>query len=191
MEPMSMPSSSEAVATTQRSSPALRARSTARRCSLETEPWWARAMTGAPSGRAWERLVSPISQDSWWRTGSAGAADGAQAGSTESARPESASTAAARAGPEDAPVSTVGSKVMSAGVGAPPAGGPANGSSLLAPPLLPKPSPAATRMAQASLRWAVRRSQAPRELTKTRVVRWASTWSRIASSMWGQMDAVI
>ena len=105
-------------------------------------------------------------------------------------------------------MSAVGSTVMSAGVGAPPAGGPANGSSLLAPqllprpssaapssllapPLLPRPSPAATRMAQASLRWAVRRSQAPRELTKTRVVRWASTWSRIASSMWGQMDAVI
>ena len=33
------------------------------------------------------------------------------------------------------------------------------------------------------------RSQAPRELTKTNVVRWARTWSRIAFSRCGQIEA--
>ena len=46
---MSMPSSRELVATTQRSSPDFSAASTWARCSLLTEPWCARAMTsGAP-----------------------------------------------------------------------------------------------------------------------------------------------
>ena len=47
--PMSMPSSSELVATTAGSRPALRSSSMSARCSLLTEPWWARASTaGAP-----------------------------------------------------------------------------------------------------------------------------------------------
>ena len=41
--PMSMPSSSELVATTQRIWPVFSASSTMARCSLDTEPWWARA----------------------------------------------------------------------------------------------------------------------------------------------------
>ena len=39
--PMSMPSSSEAVATSTRSSPAFSRRSACRRCSLARLPWWA------------------------------------------------------------------------------------------------------------------------------------------------------
>ncbi|CAM5309380.1 hypothetical protein SGRI78S_01034 [Streptomyces griseus subsp. griseus] len=47
--PMSMPSSRLEVATTAGSRPALRSSSTCARCSLETEPWWARASrAGAP-----------------------------------------------------------------------------------------------------------------------------------------------
>ncbi|MDI2022714.1 hypothetical protein PJL18_03256 [Paenarthrobacter nicotinovorans] len=45
--PMSMPSSKEDVATTQRSLPDLRSSSIMARWSLETEPWWARARTGS------------------------------------------------------------------------------------------------------------------------------------------------
>lgn len=44
--PMSMPSSSELVATTQRSRPDFRSSSMIARWSLDTEPWWARASTG-------------------------------------------------------------------------------------------------------------------------------------------------
>ena len=44
---MSMPSSSEEVATTQRSRPDFRSSSIRARWSLETEPWWARASTGS------------------------------------------------------------------------------------------------------------------------------------------------
>ncbi len=56
--PMSMPSSRLEVATTAGSRPALRSSSTRARCSLETEPWWARAMTcGAP----WAAPEPPIS----------------------------------------------------------------------------------------------------------------------------------
>ena len=48
--PMSMPSSRLDVATTQGSRPRLRSSSISARCSLDTDPWWARAMTvGAPS----------------------------------------------------------------------------------------------------------------------------------------------
>ena len=47
MAPMSMPSSSEEVATTALSVPSLSIRSVTARSSLDTEPWWARAMTGA------------------------------------------------------------------------------------------------------------------------------------------------
>ena len=46
MEPMSMPSSSDDVATTQRRLPDFSSFSTASLCSLETDPWWALAMTG-------------------------------------------------------------------------------------------------------------------------------------------------
>ena len=61
---MSMPSSSEAVATTHLSSPAASSRSTPRRCSLETDPWWALAITGAPAARGSVCEPVPISQDS-------------------------------------------------------------------------------------------------------------------------------
>ena len=44
--PMSMPSSRLLVATTQGSRPRLRSSSISARCSLETEPWWALAITG-------------------------------------------------------------------------------------------------------------------------------------------------
>ena len=47
---MSMPSSRLLVATTQGSRPRLRSSSISARCSLETEPWWALAMT-------WSRAV--------------------------------------------------------------------------------------------------------------------------------------
>ena len=117
MAPMSMPSSREAVATTQRSRPDLSSRSMARRCSLDTEPWWALAMTGALPGRGKAYAVSPISQDSRTRAGS---------GPLPAADPLPASGAV-------------------------------------------DPTPA--RRAQASLRCAVSLSQAPRELTKTSVVR--------------------
>ncbi len=43
---MSMPSSSELVATTARSCPSLSIVSVMARSSLLTDPWWARAMTG-------------------------------------------------------------------------------------------------------------------------------------------------
>ena len=43
---MSMPSSSELVATTARREPSLSICSVRARSSLDTEPWWARAMTG-------------------------------------------------------------------------------------------------------------------------------------------------
>ena len=47
---MSMPSSRLEVATTQGSRPRLRSSSISARCSLDTEPWCARAMiVGAPS----------------------------------------------------------------------------------------------------------------------------------------------
>ena len=45
---MSMPSSSDEVATMQGSLPALSASSTSLRASRESEPWWARA-TGSPA----------------------------------------------------------------------------------------------------------------------------------------------
>ena len=64
MEPISIPSSSEAVATTHRSSPEASRRSTSRRCSLETDPWCAWAMTGAPCGIGSVCAAVPISQDS-------------------------------------------------------------------------------------------------------------------------------
>ncbi len=48
--PMSMPSSRLDVATTQGSRPRLRSSSIRARCSLETDPWWARAITGGVVG---------------------------------------------------------------------------------------------------------------------------------------------
>ena len=45
---MSMPSSRLEVATTAGSRPALRSSSTRARCSLDTEPWWARASSAGP-----------------------------------------------------------------------------------------------------------------------------------------------
>lgn len=44
--PMSMPSSRLEVATTAGSRPAFKSSSTSARCSLDTEPWWARAISG-------------------------------------------------------------------------------------------------------------------------------------------------
>src|SRR5690606_757186 len=52
--PMSMPSSSDDVATTARSSPPLSAASISSLCSLDTEPWWARA-NSSPA-----RLLIPL-----------------------------------------------------------------------------------------------------------------------------------
>ena len=52
---MSMPSSSELVATTHRSRPDLRSSSMVARCSLDTDPWCARARSGtgsSPSSRS-------------------------------------------------------------------------------------------------------------------------------------------
>ncbi len=70
--PMSMPSSREEVATTQRRSPVLRSCSTRARCSLDTEPWWARAISrGAPVvSSPW---VEPR-RDSRWRGSPGGGA---------------------------------------------------------------------------------------------------------------------
>ena len=50
--PMSMPSSRLLVATTQGRRPRLRSSSIRARCSLETEPWWALAITGAAPSAA-------------------------------------------------------------------------------------------------------------------------------------------
>ena len=61
--PMSMPSSRLEVATTAGSRPALRSSSTSARCSLETEPWWARAMT---AGAPWAAPEPPISSAGAW-----------------------------------------------------------------------------------------------------------------------------
>ncbi len=66
--PMSMPSSRLEVATTAGSRPALSSSSTRARCSLETEPWWARASTGGAP------LATPDWAISWagaWCSGSA------------------------------------------------------------------------------------------------------------------------
>lgn len=55
---MSMPSSRLEVATTAGSRPALSSSSTRARCSLETEPWWARAITGGAPRAAPEPPIS-------------------------------------------------------------------------------------------------------------------------------------
>ena len=62
--PMSMPSSRLLVATTQGSRPRFRSSSIRARCSLETEPWWALASTGA-SGSSTELLETPDCAISW------------------------------------------------------------------------------------------------------------------------------
>ncbi len=78
--PMSIPSSSELVATTHRNRPDFNSSSIWARCSLLTDPWWARANTGASSGIAgvlavvraagpppgfWWLWVSSASNPSW------------------------------------------------------------------------------------------------------------------------------
>ncbi len=65
--PMSMPSSRLEVATTAGRRPALRSSSTRARCSLDTEPWWARAMTG---GAPWAAPEPPISSAGAWSSSS-------------------------------------------------------------------------------------------------------------------------
>ncbi len=75
---MSMPSSSEEVATTAGSRPALSASSISPRCSLDTEPWWARASSGTAPGEApdcamicagWTSppagQLAPVTRSSW------------------------------------------------------------------------------------------------------------------------------
>ena len=57
---MSMPSSSDEVATTAGSRPALRSSSTRARCSRDTEPWWARATTTSPAGCPESRLAHQL-----------------------------------------------------------------------------------------------------------------------------------
>jgi hypothetical protein len=59
---MSMPSSSDEVATTAGSRPDFSSSSTSARCSRDTEPWWARATTGgAPSPvPAWAETAAGI-----------------------------------------------------------------------------------------------------------------------------------
>ena len=57
--PMSMPSSRLEVATTQGSRPRLRSSSMSARCSLETEPWWARAITVRAPPRRELRRTGP------------------------------------------------------------------------------------------------------------------------------------
>ena len=64
--PMSMPSSRLEVATTAGSRPAFRSSSTWDRCSLETEPWCARAISGgAPEADE----AAPISSAGEWSSG--------------------------------------------------------------------------------------------------------------------------
>ena len=65
--PMSMPSSRLEVATTAGSRPALRSSSTWARCSLETDPWWARASSG---GAPLAGPEPPISWAGAWSSGS-------------------------------------------------------------------------------------------------------------------------
>ncbi len=60
---MSMPSSRLEVATTAGRRPALRSSSTRARCSLETEPWWARAIT---AGAPWAAPEPPMSSAGEW-----------------------------------------------------------------------------------------------------------------------------
>ena len=66
---MSMPSSSELVATTQRRVPDFRASSISARCSLDTEPWWARANSSSVPWAAWplDCPAPPISSAGEWR----------------------------------------------------------------------------------------------------------------------------
>ena len=58
---MSMPSSRLDVATTHGSRPRLRSSSIRARCSLETDPWWARAITGSPASAPRDCPACPIS----------------------------------------------------------------------------------------------------------------------------------
>ena len=62
---MSMPSSREDVATTQRSRPDFRSSSIRARWSLETEPWWARARTGSAPAvlPAWAIMCAGVAVD--------------------------------------------------------------------------------------------------------------------------------
>ena len=63
--PMSMPSSREDVATTQRSRPDFRSSSIRARWSLDTEPWWARASTGSAPAvlPAWAIMWAGVAVD--------------------------------------------------------------------------------------------------------------------------------
>jgi hypothetical protein len=74
---MSMPSSSELVATTAGSRPALRSSSISTRCSRLTEPWWARASSSpasslrlAHSRSASRRELANTMVERWARTSS-------------------------------------------------------------------------------------------------------------------------
>ncbi len=75
MAPMSMPSSSDDVATSAGSFPALRASSTSSRCSRATDPWWARTSSSPASSlsraarrSARRREFTNTSVDTWPRT---------------------------------------------------------------------------------------------------------------------------
>ena len=75
--PMSMPSSSEEVATSAGRSPRFSMSSTSSRCSRAIEPWWARAISASASSfnrfatrSAERRLLTNTIVESWLRTSS-------------------------------------------------------------------------------------------------------------------------
>ena len=77
MAPMSMPSSSDEVATSPCSRPALSRSSISVRCARASEPWWARtsgspasSFSAAASRSASRRLLTKSSVDRWARTSS-------------------------------------------------------------------------------------------------------------------------
>ncbi len=89
--PMSMPSSKDEVATTQRRRPDLRSSSMSARWSLETEPWWARASRGSAPAvlPACAIMWAGVAVEAGTETGLNAGAPGGNPGSVASASGES------------------------------------------------------------------------------------------------------
>ena len=159
---MSIPSSSELVATRHGSLPCLSSSSTSSRSSRESEPWWARAIStacgpvgGVPMTRVWLPAEPPPS--------SAGIGASASAISRRSSRSRR-SRAVSGSSSQRASTSSSGS---------------------------PRPASrraSSSRCSASSLSRSASRSAERRELTKTIVDRCASTRSRISGYIAGQIE---
>ena len=211
---MSMPSSSDEVATTHRSRPVLRSSSIRLRWSLDTEPWWARASTGdAPSWRLLCRGIAAGSRSAVAGRTTPPGPSGAPVPSTGA--PNGAAWPGARPGrlgPSEAAPGVPGvsspSIAKPSGLSGPAPSSPAARRALSAkrwfsasPTATGSPEPLRSpsgdcsaaffrRNSWISLSRAVSFSASPREFANTMVERWASTRSTIRSSTCGQMDAV-